>query len=166
MAANARLTEDSRVIQSIAFLEREGNRVHAKPVTGRGLWGIVENVAQVRSARCTQNFGALPAQAIVHHVFHRVARARLKETWPSAVCIELGIGAKQLCVAAATGIDTGAVLMQKFTRAGTFRSSFSEHVEFLRAELSTPLLIGLLNWVSHFVLHPVTHTFNPGEALH
>src|SRR5699024_3928170 len=98
-----------------AWFEGERDRVHAEPVTGRGLRRIVEHVAQVRPTVAAPHLGANHPHAAVLEEFDGVALGGLVEARPAAVRLELGGRAEQLGAAGAAVVHTHAVLMQQFT---------------------------------------------------
>ena len=106
---------------------------------------VVEDVAEVAAAALADDLGAAHEEAVVGPGLDRVVVHRVEEARPAGAGVELGVGAEQLCAAAATAVD--AVLLVVPVGAGerALGALLAEDLVLLGRELRPPLRLGLLD---------------------
>src|SRR3954452_25095322 len=123
-------------------LQADAHRVDAVAVAGRRLGGVVEDVPEVAVAGRAEHLGADHPEGAGLAQDHVVRGGRLVARRPSAVRVELGLGAEQFGAAGAAGVDPDGLRVDVLAGPGAFGAGLPEDGVLLARELRPPLVLG------------------------
>ena len=141
--------------------EFEDGRVHAEALAC-GWRTIVEDVAEVRIATATEDFGAAHAMGVVVFVTHTSRCKGFVETGPAAATGELGIGFKKRVAANGTVVGAFRVCFVILAAEGVLCAFIPGDVVDIRRQYFLPLCIANVQvrgvcagivWIVFFVCH-------------
>src|SRR3984957_16595148 len=124
-------------------MKHQRKTVHAVAQAGR-LRSVVEDVAEMTAAAAAVNFGAQHSEGTVLGLADRVLE-RLIKTRPAGAALELGLRREQRQVAAGTGEDALAMLLEQRAAVRTLGAFLAQDFILLRGQLRAPLRIGLFD---------------------
>lgn len=127
-------------------IQRKGVDAITQP---RRLWPIGKDMAKMRAALFAMYLDAMHAVAVVVVLLYCRRVQRLAETRPAATGVILGIGTKQGFTATPAYIGALIFAVVILTRKGPFRAFLSADIKLLVRQLGPPLVIGLVDFVSH-----------------
>src|SRR3984957_3311650 len=123
--------------------EHQREAVDAVAQPGR-LRPVVEHVTEMAAAAAAMNFGSYHAQGAVFGladgVFKRLIKAR-----PAGAALEFRLRGKQRQIAAGTGEDAFAVLLEQRARPRALGAFLAQDFILLRGELGAPFRVGFLD---------------------
>src|SRR5580704_17843580 len=117
--------------------------VHAVAQAGR-LRPVVEDVAEMAAAAAAMNFGPQHPQGAVLGLADRVLE-RLIKTRPTGAALEFRLRGEQRQVAAGTGEDALAMLLEQRAGPWALGAFLAQDVILLRRQLRAPFRIGLFD---------------------
>src|ERR1700681_3337683 len=124
-------------------MEDQGKAIHAVAQAGR-LRSIVEDVAEMAAAAAAVNFGPQDPESPVFGLADGVVE-RLVKTRPAGAALEFRLRREQRQVAAGTGEDALAMLLEQRARSRTLGALLAQDVILLRRQLCAPFRIGLFD---------------------
>jgi len=135
-------------------LERKGDRVHAVAVTGRGLRGVIEDVAEVRVAGRAPHLRAHHPVRPILDQRHRVRVLRVVERRPAAVRVELRLRPEQLAVTRPAPVDADPLLVEQRPGPRPLGRGLPQYGVLLRRKIPPPLVVRLLDAFGHSPIVP------------
>lgn len=125
--------------------------------------GVLEDMAEVRSARFAENFNSVHSVGEVFFVFDSLFVGG-KKAGPPASGVEFGVGFKKKDATGPTMVFPFPFEVPVFAGEWAFGAAVSEDLIFVRGELFAPLFGGFFNGV-FFVGHLVSLTLGSGGML-
>src|SRR6476659_2841551 len=126
--------------------EDHGNAVHAV-AKARGLWPVVEHVAEVPAAASAEHLGARHEQTVVGSLDHRIVE-RLPEARPPGAAVELGVGGEQVERTPGTAEDAAPVFIVEWTAVRRLGAGLSQNVVLSGSQQPLPLVVGMRDLVA------------------
>src|SRR5712671_682957 len=124
-------------------MEYQGKAIHAVAQAGR-LRPIVEDVTEMAAAAAAVNFGPQHPESPIFGLADGVLQ-RLVKTRPAGTALEFRLRGEQRQVAAGTGEDALAVLLEQRARSRPLGALLAQDLILLRRQLRPPFRIGLFD---------------------
>jgi hypothetical protein len=106
----------------------QDNGVHAISLAGRRR-AVIEHVPEMALATAAEYFDAVQAVGSIRFVTDAGGSGRFKETWPSAVAREFGVGSEETIAAYGAIVGAAAVILIILPGKGSFSGLVSSHLE-------------------------------------
>jgi len=141
-----------RVLNGVILVEGERDSVHTVTLVSRSRISLaLEDVTEMATTVGADNLSTLHTEGAVGVSGHGT-RDSIEESRPAAARLELVVGLVERSLTAGTGVDTlGGHVLVKVAAVRRLGALVTEDAELLRAQLSLPLLLVLLQWVGHIV---------------
>src|ERR1700722_16970208 len=124
-------------------MKLQGESIHAVAQAGR-LRSIVENMTEVTTAAAAVNFGPQHPEGAVFMLADGIFK-RLPKTRPAGAALIFRFRGEQRQIAAGTGEDALAMLLEQRARPGAFGAFLAQDFILLRRQLRAPFRIGLFD---------------------
>src|ERR1700730_5476844 len=124
-------------------MEYQGKAIHAVAQAGR-LRPIVEDVTEMAAATAAVNFGPQDPESPVFGLADGVLQWLVK-TRPAGAALEFRFRGEQRQIAAGTGEDALAVLLEQRARSRPLGAFLAQDLILLRRQLRAPFRIGLFD---------------------